>query len=237
MITTKSILLLLLIPIQQSFMFGQEVSVKMGQDMCECANEREVENEDDGLDRIFKCLRSISEKYEAEVFNLAPKKYIDSIALNSITPYQEGQKMGRELGKKVFIESQEYLIKNCDSYFNFFLSLRQKKRQKLKEQSKNIKIRSFNKKIKKDSDIDSHLKRGIYYLAKGKHKKAIKDFNKCADAKPENPYIWYLLAQTYEEANDYEMAISKYKKSLTLKDDILVKINYEITKRKWRESM
>lgn len=234
MIKMKSILLLLVL-IKQSFMFSQELSVRMSEDMCICTNEQLAENKNLDFDRVFDCLSSVSEKYDAEVLNLAPKN-LDSIALHSIDPYEQGRKLGYEMAKKAFKESQKHLINKCDSYFNFFLSIRQRANQSLKEKSKEIKIGSINKKIRRDPNIDLYFERGIYYLAKGNYRKAIKDFEMCAGVKSENPTIWYLLAQTYEKANKYEMAIINYEKSLKLKDDMMVKINYEISKRNWRES-
>ncbi len=71
----------------------------------------------------------------------------------------------------------------------------------------------------KEETAQSHMKKGRIYARKGEYEKAIKEYTKAIELKPDYVEAHNELGCAYDDIKEYEKAIEKYSKAIELKPD------------------
>lgn len=72
----------------------------------------------------------------------------------------------------------------------------------------------FNKQLEIEESAYYYIYRGVFYVRNNKVQEAIEDYNTAIKLEPENPYPYNNLACIYEDSQEYEEAISYFKKAI-----------------------
>lgn len=127
---------------------------------------------------------------------------------------------------------QNTLIQNCDTYYEFFNSIREDSLISQKDDFSQSKIDSLTSLINENKTTDLLLKRGTAYLYLQKLKKAERDYSESLKIDDTNIKIMLLLGWTKEKQGNYHKAIKIYEKALALSNQQEIILFIELAKRK-----
>ncbi len=198
--------------------FGQQdIIEKISQDVCICF----TENKGDDTSILEKCFTKHIDTYKTELDKLIDKN-------SSVPEYKQGQ----ELGKKIFFEMQQNLVKNCDAYFNYFDNLRAQSILAMKKKYSQSKVQSINVKLSENKTIDLLWERANLYFANNDLIKAEIDYKECLTMNPNHVPSMFFLGWLYERKQNYNKALEIYQSifDATKKQEIVLFI--EVVKRK-----
>ncbi|WP_299767649.1 hypothetical protein [uncultured Dokdonia sp.] len=162
-------------------MSSQTPKEKLTSLICNCYEEA-PQTENVNFELLKTCFDFSSEPYtpilEEAVREEFKKLHIDT--LDTSSNYQNGYKIGSEIGQQLMNDVQEPLINSCDTYFEFMEKTKKEMVSNLGKDLNKKRVDSLKRLFKKkDWQPDIQWEIGAYYLSKGKHKKAEKNFKKC----------------------------------------------------------
>ncbi|WP_324028196.1 tetratricopeptide repeat protein [Maribacter sp. BPC-D8] len=213
----KKIFILLSFLLTSNYIHSQTLNEKIYETTCECFNTTE------NLDRLTSesCYDKSVSQYETEI-----RELIDEGSEISI------QEQAESLGYKIKSESFEYLIFNCEVYFNYMVDVKEKAFVNFKSSITLEKIDSINELILKKRTLELLWERGNYLFVNGELERAEKDYLECLDINPNYYPASFFLGWLNERKGNYDKAIELYENLLDSTDMKAVKINLAIVKQK-----
>ena len=177
---------------------AQEFKTEFRKDLCDCFT-RSSDNEA-GIDECFELNTT---KYDADF-----EKMIDPDS--DIPPYEQGIILGQNL----FFDSQEYLVSNCDAYYEFFNGVREASFQEMKEAFDQTILTNLTIKISEEPTADLLWSRGNLYFALEAYDRAMTDFDTAIAMNPSYAQANFSKAWILERQGNYKEAITLYEKAM-----------------------
>jgi tetratricopeptide (TPR) repeat protein len=197
--------------------FSQGFKEKFGQDICECFSEKErIE-----LNTLETCFTKHIAKYDSDIEKLIDKN-------SELSEYEQGE----IIGKQLFDNLQSDLVHTCDSYFEFFNSMREKSINDMRQNYPQSKMDTLNKQISLNKTTALLWERGNGYFSRNELSKAKEDYEMCLEIDPNHLQSTFFLGWVYEREENYSKAIELYETVLNLTGQSQFKLIVEIAKRK-----
>ncbi|WP_299229800.1 tetratricopeptide repeat protein [uncultured Psychroserpens sp.] len=186
--------------------FAQGLEQSILKDFCKCFGK--INSENPSIDDSFdNCLNSVIKNYEDEIHNIFYQKFSSKDELT----YGKAYDYGYEYMEKVVSNNLEFLIFECDSFYNLAEKAREKKLNDQEEKIINSKINDLTIKIEKFTFKNIFLlQRGINYFKLKNYKKARFDFKSVLEIEPENLEASLYLAFVEDYSDNFDLAISLY---------------------------
>ncbi|MEW7289640.1 hypothetical protein [Aquimarina sp. 2304DJ70-9] len=223
-----------------NFSTGQELFDKISVDICNCFEENEDLNRKNFDIKFFDICHDLSmKKYKPELELLL---YKDVDSTSSEYTYEHVNKLGYELGKRMFNKILEPMINNCDAYYTYFSKAREIMLINLGKGITEQKVDSLTNLIEKSYWKTNLLfQRGAYELGLGNVSKAKSDLVSCLEKNPIHIHAMFFLAMAHELEEDYKSAIPLYEEIIDQNQNQnpltnLAKIYLTITKRRLKEN-
>lgn len=197
--------------------FSDEFKKKVSIDVCNCLNEKKEIKEND----IISCFHESTDIYQSEIVKLIDED-------SEVSLYEQAS----ILGENLYFDLQEYLVKDCDLYYNFFNVLREQSYISMKKNHPQSKIDSLSNELSEDKTPELLWLRGNAYFATNEFKKAREDYELCLKIEPNYIQCLFFLGWLNEKEENYRKAIELYNQvfNMTKKREIIVFI--EMAKRK-----
>jgi len=197
-----------------SFCYSQDFSEKFAGDICECFSKQQNEKTPVFDPSVMDtCFNIPNEKYRTDLELLFLLENIDTSTV--VNPYQEGQELGKLMGKKVFDNIQSQLINSCDSYFDYFVKSQKTMLINLGKGVTKHKVDSITNLIEK-SHWPTNLiwERGSFQLGLGNTQAAKSDFETCLKRSPIHVPALFFLAWAHDIEGNYALAIPLYERMI-----------------------
>ena len=197
--------------------FSQEFKEKFSQDVCQCFSEKK----DVEFNILEDCFMKNLNNYKSDI-----EKLIDENS--ELSEHEQGE----ILGEKIFYDMQVDLIRDCDSYYSFFNSLREKSILDMRQSYSESKLDSLNKELSINKTTELLWERGNAYFSRNELLKAKKDYETCLEMDPNHLQSIFFLGWVYEREKNYSKAIELYNQVFITTKTAEFNLIIEIAKRK-----
>ncbi|MFY0630521.1 MAG: tetratricopeptide repeat protein [Flavobacteriaceae bacterium] len=210
-------ILALIFLIATTLSYSQEFKERFSQDVCKCFTEKkEIER-----NTLESCYTKYLVNYQSDFNKLIDKD-------SKLSEYEQGVIHAR----KLFEDMQSGLIQNCDAYYEFFNSLREKSILEMRKNYPDSKLDSLNKEISVNKTAELLWERGNAHFTRNELSKAKKDYEMCLEINPNYIQSIYFLGWVYEKQKNYSKAIELYNRLFLVTQNVEFKFIIEIAKRK-----